>query len=234
MKNTSKILKTIGRIFLFAIAFSSVRSCVGNASSTTKPVIKAMTVEKQTEIAAEQLAFIKCKQQEGRLTKENEAHALKIIKSWGLKPGIMKTPEVHARADQLIREYGMCDLFENVTNVSDIQIKSPKQAKEQIMSLNEGQLQYIDTLAHAVCMQRQGNWDISKRDNEVEQKMMVLLQKNMITEQDLVELPKHKAGLLAWNMDKRIKSKNCAQSIEWRKLTKGVGKDPSIMPPSQS
>ena len=233
MKNTSKILKSLGQIVVFAIAVSTVHSCINNASSSTKPVIKAMTEEKQTEIAAEQLAFIKCKQQEGRLMKENEDHALKIIKSWGLKPGIMKSPEVHARADQMIREYGVCDLWENVRSATDIQIKSPEQAKEQIKGMSEGQLQYIDTLAHAACMQKQGNWDLVKRDNELEEKLMILLEKNMITEQDLVELPKHKSGLMAWNMDKRLTSKNCAQSKEWRKLTKGVGKDTSITPPSE-
>ena len=225
MNKIPKTLQRLGRIAGIAIALTSIGKCVNDANSSTKQVIKPMTEEKKIEIAAEQLAFIKCKQQEGRLTKKNEDEALEIIRAWRLNPEVMQAPKTHARAEQLIAEYRVCELYENVSSVGDLRIKTDEQAKQQITDLSKGQLQYIDILSLAVCMQKQGGWDIATRDKEVEEKIFVLLEENVITEQDLIDIPKQRAGLMAWSMDRRLPRKNCTQSSAWLKLLKEAGKE---------
>ena len=220
MKNTSKILKTLGRIFVFAIAINSVRSCASNAGpSSGDSILKGMTQERKIEIAAEQLTFIKCKQIQGKLLKENEDEALEILQAWGFKKEIMQDPAVHARADEMVREYGTCDLFKGVQKISDIRLKTTEDAEKLRSTLAPYEVEIVNTNSHAICMQKRGIWDVSKRDSELESKIGLLFEKHQITDNGYIELIGKTKGLIAWDSDNRVKNKNCHLTIDWSKRT---------------
>ena len=160
-------------------------------------------------IAAEQLSFILCKENEGEYNAHHDKDMRKILDIYGINASIIEDKDVKSLAQKYVSD-GACNVYSSYNRIGDMATATQQKGESQFKASSGWRREVIYIMAEAECRTQKGEFSNKERENFVSSQIEKLSFPESLSLKEFTSSIQENMPAIIWLAFERKKYKYCS------------------------